>query len=146
MLLPLIHSQFQPDVLFANVSHTYKNRDVFTLHDMKSIYSVYSECTHMIANMMWDFKSWLENAPTIDRITKYQHFKVQQGPPLKEMTTRERLKLLRTRYTTSTVNYTIARNNTCHKLFEQKPHFKMTLALLNLCTSSYWEPRNVEPL
>ena len=47
-LLQLISSQFQPDVLFANVSHTYKHQDVFTLHKMQSIYSVYSKCTCIV--------------------------------------------------------------------------------------------------
>jgi hypothetical protein len=86
--------KFQPDVLFANVSHTYKHRDVFTLHQMKLIYDIYSKCSHMTSNNMWDYKSWLEQAETIERITMYQHFKMVQGLPLRNISIESHLKLL----------------------------------------------------
>jgi hypothetical protein len=102
----------------------------------------------MTAETMWDFKSWLKNAPTIEYITKYQHFKMAQEPPLQSISLSRYLRSVQVaRYHVFKTSFDRnIRNENCQALLEHKPIFNITLAVLNLCTSAYWEPRSVQPI
>jgi hypothetical protein len=48
----------------------------------------------MNADVMWDYKTWLRTAPTVQQVTKYQHFKIEQRQPLMSMTFKRRFRAI----------------------------------------------------